>query len=553
MKAFLIAVLALGFAGAARADAIAGMGMLSGMVSAAKPFKAAKVYARHVEKNIVFMVYTEKGKYRAVNMFPGDYDVSVQKAGFAADTQRVKIEAGKTAVVDFALKDAPASKTYMGSRTLKDIEFAAYDEIYKPGPGRELVEKTCIICHGVNFLPGLPQGEDGWNAALDFMLNTNGAFGVEDQASMMDPNLLKPGERETILEYLVANIGPDMPVRAVRDDSETPLDEAALGQAQYVEYNFPNTAEMPARWTQEPHFDRDGNVWVTERGVPSAITKLDPRTGAITNYMNPDPKGSPHGLVVDKDGMVWWAGRDVYLARLNPKTGAIKEYKVDQIGWHGHTPVLDSKGNIWFSMLPGNKIGKWDRATDTIKYWENPTPRGRPYGFIMGPDDKPWYAEFHTCKIATFDPATETFIEYSVITHPCAIRRLGMDSKRVVWFGLFSHGKLGRLDTKTGAMSEIDLPTPYGEPYDVWPDHDGNIWISDGAREGTLIKYDQKKKTFTYYPSPQRTDMPKLALTRHGAIWYAPRMVAMSGGGLAGLGVLYPDKSKMKEHAAYYR
>jgi len=43
-----------------------------------------------------------------------------------------------------------------------------------------------------------------------------------------------------------------------------------------------------------------------------------------------------------------------------------------------------------------------------------------------------------------------------------------------------------------------------------------------------------------------------VAITKEGAVWYAPRMVAMTNGGPAGLGVLYPDKDKMTTFGAFY-
>ena len=146
MNRTLVALMALGVLGLAsaatdqvRADTISGTGMLSGTVTAPKPFTAAKVYARHVEKNVVFMVYTEDGKYRAVNLFPGEYEVSARKTGFASDTQKIKVEPGKTATVNIALKEATAEPTYMGR---PGTQFAPYDQVYKPAPARKIIEGT---------------------------------------------------------------------------------------------------------------------------------------------------------------------------------------------------------------------------------------------------------------------------------------------------------------------------------------------------------------------------------------------------------------------------
>ena len=57
------------------------------------------------------MVYTAAGKYQAVNLYPGDYEVTVARRGFAADPQKIKVQAGAAVKADFVLKDAdPAPK-----------------------------------------------------------------------------------------------------------------------------------------------------------------------------------------------------------------------------------------------------------------------------------------------------------------------------------------------------------------------------------------------------------------------------------------------------------
>src|SRR4029077_13081277 len=87
---------------------LAGTGTLSGSVKAPKEFKAAKVYAKNVDKNVVYMVFTEDGKYQAVDLFPGNYEVSVTKNGFSGgDVQKVTVAAGGSATADFTLKEGP--------------------------------------------------------------------------------------------------------------------------------------------------------------------------------------------------------------------------------------------------------------------------------------------------------------------------------------------------------------------------------------------------------------------------------------------------------------
>ncbi|MCB2107453.1 MAG: carboxypeptidase regulatory-like domain-containing protein [Rhodobacteraceae bacterium] len=547
-------LLAAGFAApTAAADLLPGMGAVSGTVTAPTDPDTAKVYAWNADMQVGFSVWVADGKYRAINMFPGTYEVTVSKNGLSSESANVTVTAGNTATADFTLAAAPMQSTYVLGRTLDVEKVESFDDIYPPGPGRDVLQKTCFVCHGVNFLPGLPQPREAWAPLIDYMITGN-AFGIPGEPSLVDPARIPPQTREILLDYLEANMGPDKPTRAVKDEGGIALDKDALGKAMIVEYWFPNTAAMPNRWTQETHFDADGNVYVTERGLGApGIVRLDPRTGEYRDYPAPDPKSSPHGLTVDVDGTVWWGGRNGYLGHLDPKTGATDQYFGNAQGHAGHTPVFDSKGDLWFSMLLGNKIGHWSRATNTVKTYDSPEPRARPYGLIVDYNDKVWYVEYHTDAVVKFDPETETFRRYPIATHPAAMRRLGIDSKGFIWYGVYGApapvGKLGRLDPDTGEVIERELPIPYSNPYDAWADDEDNIWAS---ADNYLVKFDQKTEQFTTYPLPERTDQPKISITRDGAIWYTPRFAGLSGGMGGAAAVLYPDKDKITTYGAYY-
>ena len=549
---------------AVSAAPIANTGALSGAVKAPKPFQAAQVYVRNLQKNILYMVYTAGGRYRAVNLFPGNYEVSVRKSGLASDIKKVAIQAGENATADFSLHESAteAAVASYGMPVQENLQLVSYEELYPPGPGRGLVEKTCLVCHGQNFLPSREWSPALANAALDLMMNTGGNVAE----ARIPPSVFSPQDRETVLAYLTKQFGPGSPKRALKVDAEFPVDEQALSRAMYIEYYLPLDPKLDAdnkqRRGQDPHFDNDGNVWYTDRIVPNRVGRLDPRTGEIKDYVTPDPKGGLHGLTVDKQGHIWAnETTGMHLLRLDPKTGEFNRYALDanktlapqltgQMGagrLEGHTPVMDSKQNVWFTVIDGSRLGKWDRKTEKITLYAPPTPNSSPYGVVVDKDDTIWLAEFRAGKIAHYNPATEKWTEYLPLTQPCVIRRLSLDSKGTVWYGVFSSGKLGKLDPKTGKMVEYEMPMPYSQPYDVWPDREDNIWIGDGGQGGTMIKFDPRTAKFTYYPSPQTTDMPKFEITREGAIWYNPRSSSR-----AAVGVLYPDVNKITTLAAFY-
>jgi virginiamycin B lyase len=563
-----LVLLALGgviAAGSAHAQStIANTGAVTGTVTAGKPFTAAQVYLRNAEKGVTFMVYTAGGKYQAINLYPGVYDVSVARRGFASEPQKITVAAGASVKADFALKDAdPAPKPgingpstvvgYPGRATIidKDVEFFTdYDKVYPPAAGRAVLERVCMSCHGVNFFVVRTLDRAGWDAAINMMSKRVDGADVAVAAGKMPPK-----DRQLLLDYLAANMGPNAKKRALAITEDMPLDEQALGKAMYVEYEMPKYGPNGRPIGQNPYFDPDGNVWMTDRGSRNGIVKLDPRNVTWEAYPLPE-RGIPHGITVDSKGIVWW-GETVgsKFGRLDPKTGKMDRYPIDATGLfktRGHDPIVDADDNIWLTVIRGNRLAKYDAKTGKISLYEPPTASSYPYGADKDKAGNIWISQFTQCRMAKFDPKEEVFTEYPALTayeeDPfCLIRRGSVDKNGMVWYGVFSNGKIGKLDPATGKMVEYKMPVAFAEPYDIWPDNDNNMWIADGAMGGAIIKFDQKTENFTFYPAVQRGDLPKIEITREGAIWYNPRS-ALKGA----VGVLYPDMSKMTTFEARY-
>ncbi|MCH8017573.1 MAG: carboxypeptidase regulatory-like domain-containing protein [Acidobacteria bacterium] len=523
---------------------VPGTAMLTGTVTAPTAFQAARVYARNTDKNIIYMVYTGEGRYQAVALFPGPYEVWVEKSGFESDRQEIQIEAGEVLNVDFSLREAaPQSAgqgTFMGlerGSRAKDALLLPYDELYPEAPIRSLMEKTCIQCHGQSFLPFFHKSTGEWDEAIGTMLE-----------SRIPPGTIDSAQRKELAQYLSSHFGPDSPDRYLKMDVEIPLDETALSKAQYVEFILPLDKGRSRRWLQEVHIDFEGSVWYTERIAPHAVGRVDPRTGQIDEWVLPDPEADPHGLTVDSEGWVYWAeSKKEHLGRLNPKTGETERFSFDETGTlgflGGHTPVLDSQENVWSTIIRGDALAKWDRETHKVQIWRVPTQFSMPYGLDLSPDDIPVLAELYGCKVAVFNPETEEFTEYpALVEPPCKTRRLGIDSKGIIWYGVFSQGKLGKLDLKTGEQVEYDMASRFAEPYSVRVDRNTDtIWISDGGMGGALVRFNPETEEFTYYPTPRRSDMPKIDVSGDGNVWYSTRSLPDGG-----IGVLYPDKSKIE-------
>ena len=96
----VILIASLGLSGSAAGPppaaqaGLSGTATLSGTVDSTTPFKAAQVFIRNVEKRILYMVYTSAGQFRAVALFPGNYEVSVSTKGLESDVQKLALKAG---------------------------------------------------------------------------------------------------------------------------------------------------------------------------------------------------------------------------------------------------------------------------------------------------------------------------------------------------------------------------------------------------------------------------------------------------------------------------
>jgi virginiamycin B lyase len=570
----------------ARQTAGSGTARLSGTVDSTTPFKAAQVYIRNVDKRILYMVYTSAGQFRAVSLMPGNYEVSVTTKGLESDVQKLALKAGDNPKLKLSLRAAHAANDESSAP-----EEASYDAIYPPGPGRDVAERTCIVCHQENFLPGRPGSQASWTARLDRMMGT---FLPTRPAASYAEGLLSyrasalgfsRQDRDDLLAYMVKNFGPGAKPRTVRVEQEMPLDEAKLGKAMYIEYYLPpdppgqgtnspeynklEAAFVGRRTGQDVRFDHEGNVWLSDRSYPHRLVRLDPRTGTQKDYVLPDPKNGIHEVLVDPSGMIWLpehSGVQPSTAKrllgFNPATEKYEQIIPmdpdnvirNPIKWL-QSLALDSKGNIYVGWIMGGALSKYDRQTKKVTVFTVPQANAIVYGVVADRNDNIWMALWDSGNIAKFDTQTNGWTIFTPPTYPGHTRRLNVDAQNNIWWGIYSAGKrpgkLAKLDQATGKITEYTIPRQNAHPYDVMQDPEGNIWSpDDGGSAAALWKFTPRDGSFTLYPKPQKTaDTPKIQITRDGAVWYSPR----GSRDAPAFGVLYPDMDKISTLGAYYQ
>jgi streptogramin lyase len=558
--AVLIALLALyNFAKAQpKADgSLSNLARVSGTVTSPSEFKAARVYFRNPDKRMLYMVYTNAGKFQAMNLMPGNYEVSVQTTGLESDIQKVELKAGNNATVNLSLHPAPSKSG--------NVQMLSYEEIYPKGEARTIVERTCIGCHGPNFVPSHQWSAEQWNSAIDLMM--------EGDAPAIPAQILPKEKREILVDYLVKNFGPNSEVRSVTQ-AGMPVDETKISKAEYIEFYFPldgpGVGNNDPQYAAAPHkvyggrrtgqdvvLDQQGHAWATDRGTPNRLVRLDPRTDEWMSFLMPHPTKGIHDFIIDTDGVIWvpewYAPPAQDVVAFDTKTLKwIAAYPMDPdhlIKGVSHTQaiVIDSKHNMYMNWNWGSAMSRLDWQTKKATVTLMPNPRSFLYGVVKDSKDNIWISEFRGGKIARMDAVTHQITEYTPPTYPALIRRLTVGSHDMVWFDLFSAGRIDRLDPNTGKITEWAVPYAGSQPYSLKQALGSNkMWVSDGGAGGALLLFDPDTGSFTVYPTPQITDQPLLRIARDGAVWYCPRSSEN-----AGIGVMYPDMTKMTTLAAY--
>jgi streptogramin lyase len=462
---------------------------LTGKVAAGQDtLEGVLVSAKKEGSNITVTVVSDKdGRYSfpAARLEPGRYSLRIRAAGYdLANSDPVSVAADKTATADLTLR-----KTEDLASQLSNAEWLASMPGTDAQKGQLL---NCVGCH-----------------KLERPLRSN--YSADDFMTI-------------ILPRMQGYVNQSIPAHPQLRRAERLMEERGDQRVQV----YRSTAEFLAsiNLSSRPQWNFELKTLPRPTGAATRVI--------YTEYDLPRETISPHDVIVDGDGMVWYSSfGEQNLGRLDPKTGKVTEFPIEE-----HKPGFptgslglrsDRDGNLWLGNMYQATIVKFDRKTETFKFWPLQGEGNIDAAQInmVSPqssaiDGKVWtqnngFAGVHRLDIAT--GAIETWEPFRKVPGPHNIYDVIPDSKNNAYFTDFRQRHIGRIDTRTGEVKLFATPTPDSAPRRGTMDGQDRLWFGE-YRGDRIGMFDTRTEQFKEWPVSPKWSAPYDVITdKNGEAW----------------------------------
>lgn len=461
---------------------------LSGRVTSVEegPMEGVLISAKKAGSAITTTVVSdEQGRYRfpASKLSPGHYALRIRAVGYDLESPTSVEIAGDNTTADLKLR-----KTADLAAQLSNAEWFAS----LPGTEQQKASiRNCNHCH-----------------TLERVMRSRG-----DTDAMV-----KVVERMSTYPQLSFPLMPQKLVAARIGGGEDPLDrelEAWRRQAQYlssINLSSADTWQFPLHTHARP------------KGRATQVI--------YTEYDLPQRTRQPHDVIVDREGMAWYASfGEQILGKLDPRTGKVIEYQIPRLKANLPTGILalrfDQDQNLWMGMQFQGGIAKFDRETEKFQTWSLPAELNGDYVQInqVSPehwqvDGKVWLQDAGTYTVLRLDVKTGKFEVFT----PYAIPRPNIydviaDPQNNVYFTVFGKEDIGRIDAKTGKISIYPTPTAGSGPRRGMLDQQGLLWFGENHADRIGV-FDTKTEQFREWPAPTPGSWPyDVTGDKNGEAW----------------------------------
>ncbi|MFL6796965.1 MAG: carboxypeptidase regulatory-like domain-containing protein [Xanthobacteraceae bacterium] len=495
------------------------------------PMEGVLVSARKEASTITITVVSNaRGEYAfpAGRLEPGQYQLSIQATGYALDgAGAVLLAADQAAKADLKLKPAPVTIAQLNN-----------SELLSSAPGPVELKRGLINCSDCHSLHRIFESK---HTSEEFIQVFERMGGYYPGASDMQPQRLvgehrrpavNPAVAPTFSAYLATLNLSAQPEHGF----DFKLAPRASGRATRViitEYDLPRKEIQP----HDVIVDGDGTVWFSHFGE-QFLSKLDPKTGKVTDYAIPVLKpGHPKGtldLEIDADGFIWvgmmYQGG---MARFDRNTEQFRTYPVPK-EWqtdatqqsHFSVAGMQADGKVWVKNSDRSQVMRLDPVSgkyENLGSFKIPST-GRPigiYGIYADQQNNAYILEFGNGGIGKIDAKSGAMTFYPTPTPLSRARRGRVDHENRLWFAEFGSNGIAMFDPKTEKITEWQKPLAWESPYDVVADRFGDVWEVNESSD-RLGRLNPKTGEWTNYPLPRYSNLRRVFVedrTPSVAVW----------------------------------
>ena len=494
---------------------------LTGHVSSVEegPMEGVLIGAKKAGSTItVTVVSDEQGRYRfpSPKLPPGQYALRIRAVGYdLVSPSSIEVGAGST-IADLKLR-----KTADPAAQLSNADW------FRSLPGTEQQKasiKNCTHCHTLERVMRSRANADA---------------------------LVKVVERMSTYPQLAFPLMPQKLVATRIGGGEDPMEQRLAG------------------WRRQAQYLSTVNLSSVDNWNYSFKTHPRPRGRATqviyTEYDLPERTRQPHDVIVDSEGMAWYASfGEQILGKIDTRTGKATEYQVPRLKADLPTGILalrfDEDQSLWLAMQFQGGIAKFDKKTEQFQTWSLPEelngdyvqinqvspehsqvdgrvwlqdagtytvlrldlksgkfeafapyaiPRPNIYDVISDTRNNVYFTVLGKETIGRIDANTRKITLYSTPTAGSGPRRGMLDQEGRLWFGENRGDRIGMFDTKTAQFKEWPAPTPGSWPYDVTADKNGEAW-SGGEFTDTVQRLNPTTGEFVEYLLPRFTNIRRV-------------------------------------------
>ena len=495
---------------------------LTGQVTSTEegPMEGVLISARRAGSTVTTTVVSDQqGRYQfpRARLEPGDYSLRIRAIGYELERAvTVPIGGHQASTADLKLRKASDVASQ-----LTNAEWLAS----MPGtPEQKASMRGCAHCHTLSLVTRSRHDADQFVSVIERMAGYPPlAFPLMPQrtpAPRIGPGAVQAERQQQArrrqAEHL-SSINLSSGAQWTYAFKTLPRPTGSATRVIYTEYDLPKR-------TRQPHdviVDSDGMAWYASFGE-QILGKLDPRTATVTEYPIPLLKpGAPTGILgmrFDHDQNLWLGMQfQGGIAKFDRKTEKFQTWSLPPELNGDHVQVNQVSpdrhhvdGKVWLQDAGTYTVLRLDLRSGTFEVFEPyKIPRPNVYDVIPDSSNNGFFLVMGAEEIGKIDARTGKITIYKTPTPGSGPRRGMMDAQDRLWFGENRADRIGMFDTRTATFKEWTPPTAGAWPYDVTLDKNGEAW-SGGEFNDRILRLNPTTGQFTEYLLPLQTNVRRV-------------------------------------------